>query len=120
MPRVLLIDDDPDLRESLALGLEEHGISVDVAPDGADALAHLGASDARPDAILLDLGMPRMNGWQFRDLQKRHPALSQIPVLVLTGEKPLGIDAQGVLQKPFTIDRLVDAIRRLTRGAGAR
>lgn len=120
MPRVLLIDDDADLREALALGLAAHGIAVDVARDGADALARLDAGDARPDAILLDLGMPRMNGWQFRDLQKRHPALSQIPVVVLTGEKPLGIDAEDVLQKPCALQRLVDAIRRLTPAPGAR
>ncbi len=119
MPRVLLVDDDPDLRETLSLGLAEHGIDVDVARDGADALAQLDRG-AAPDAILLDLGMPRMNGWQFRDLQKRSPTLARIPVVVMTGEKPLGIDAEDVLQKPCALQRLVDAIRRLTSGPAPR
>lgn len=113
MQRVLVVDDDADLRETLAHRLSSEGFSVDVARDGAEALAHL-ASGRSPAAIVLDLGMPTMSGWQFRDLQKRDPRLAEIPVVVMTGQAPLGIDVNHVLQKPFAIEHLVATIRRLT------
>jgi two-component system, chemotaxis family, chemotaxis protein CheY len=117
MLNVLVVDDDADLRAALAEGLGAHGYTVALATDGADALAKLDAG-ARPDAIVLDLGMPRINGWQFRDLQKRAPALAGIPVLVLTGEpSPLGIDARNVLPKPVELDHLAAAIRRVAGSA---
>ena len=97
---------------ALADGLGAQGYAVDLATDGADALARL-AQGPSPDAIVLDLGMPRMNGWQFRDLQKRLPALARIPVVVLTGEPPLGIDARDVVVKPAPIAALDEAIRRV-------
>lgn len=113
MQHVLVVDDDPDIRETLAHRLANEGYSVDLARDGAEALARL--SEGRsPDAIVLDLGMPTMNGWQFRDLQKRDPRLAEIPVVVMTGQAPLGIDAQHVLEKPFAIEHLVATIRRVT------
>ena len=112
MLRVLVIDDDADVRAALADGLGAQGYAVDLATDGADALARL-AQGPSPDAIVLDLGMPRMNGWQFRDLQKRLPALARIPVVVLTGEPPLGIDARDVVVKTAPIAALDEAIRRV-------
>jgi CheY-like chemotaxis protein len=112
MLRVLVIDDDADARAALADGLGAQGYAVDLATDGADALARL-AEGPYPDAIVLDLGMPRMSGWQFRDLQKRLPALADIPVVVLTGETSLlGIDARDVLVKPAPIAAIDEAIRR--------
>jgi CheY-like chemotaxis protein len=120
MLRVLVIDDDADVRATLADALASQGYSVDLATDGADALARLAAGPS-PDAIVLDLGMPRMNGWQFRDLQKREPALADIPVVVLTGEAPLGIDARNVMVKPAPIAELAETIRRVAaRGAASR
>jgi CheY-like chemotaxis protein len=113
MQRLLVVDDDADLRETLAHRLSNEGFVVEVARDGAEALAKL-ASGRSPTAIVLDLGMPTMSGWQFRDLQKRNPALAEIPVVVMTGEAPLGIDVQHVLQKPFAIDHLIETIRRIT------
>ena len=77
MQHVLVVDDDPDIRETLAHRLANEGYSVDLARDGAEALAQL-SDGCSPDAIVLDLGMPTMNGWQFRDLQ-RHPRLAEIP-----------------------------------------
>jgi CheY-like chemotaxis protein len=113
MLRVLVVDDDADVRATLADALGAQGYAVDLATDGADALARLAAGPS-PDAIVLDLGMPRMNGWQFRDLQKRVPALAAIPIVVLTGEpSPLGIDARDVVAKPAPIAELADAIRRV-------
>jgi two-component system, chemotaxis family, chemotaxis protein CheY len=114
MLRVLVVDDDADVRAALADGLGSHGYAVDVAKDGFDALERL-TGGAAPDAIVLDLGMPRMNGWQFRDLQKRQPALAGIPVVVLTGENPLGVDARHVVRKPVTLAELAAVIRRVAR-----
>lgn len=116
MRRVLVVDDDPDLRETLAHLLEREGYAVDLARDGAEAMSRL-AEDRSPDAIVLDLGMPNMSGWQFRDLQKRNPLLARIPVVVMTGQSPLGIDVQHVLEKPFPIERLVEMLRRITAPA---
>jgi CheY-like chemotaxis protein len=113
MQHVLVVDDDADIRETLAHRLANEGYSVDVARDGAEALAQL-SEGCSPDAIVLDLGMPTMNGWQFRDLQKRNPRLAEIPVVVMTGQAPLGIDVQHVLVKPFAIEHLVATIRRIT------
>lgn len=114
MLRVLVVDDDADVRATLSDGLGAHGYAVDLATDGADALARLSEGPC-PDAIVLDLGMPRMNGWQFRDLQKRVPSLARIPVVVLSGEpSPLGIDARDVVAKPAPIAEVAEAIRRAT------
>jgi CheY-like chemotaxis protein len=108
--QVLVVDDDPDVREALAFALGDDGFDVLLAADGAEALSTL-AAGAAPRAIVLDLGMPRMNGWQFRDLQKRDPALARIPVVVMTAQPPLGIDAERVIRKPCTLAQLVAAVR---------
>ncbi len=118
MLRVLVVDDDADVRAALADGLGALGCAVDVAEDGFDALERLSSGEA-PDAIVLDLGMPRMNGWQFRDLQKRQPALAGIPVVVLTGESPLGVDARHVVRKPASLAEIAEAILRVARQASS-
>jgi CheY-like chemotaxis protein len=112
MRTVLVVDDDADLRDMLSQALPPEGFRVREARDGADAFAVLGR-EALPDAILLDLSMPHMTGWQFRDLQKRHAALAHIPVLVITGSKPLGIDAAGLIQKPFEVEELAAKLREV-------
>ena len=112
MRTVLVVDDDPGLRDIVSQGLAEEGFSVREARDGADAFAALGR-EPLPDAILLDLNMPHMTGWQFRDLQKRHAALAHIPVVVMTGAKPLGIDAAGVIEKPFDVTALAAKLREI-------
>jgi CheY-like chemotaxis protein len=113
MPTVLVVDDDADLRDVLSQSLATEGFRVGLARDGADALAVLGRGGPLPDAILLDLEMPHMNGWQFRDLQKRHAALAHIPVVVMTGRKPLGVDAAGVLEKPLTVEAIAAKLREV-------
>ena len=107
---ILLVDDDPDLRESLQLVLEQQGYEVILARDGADALAQL-RIDPLPRVVLLDLMMPGMNGAEFRQLQLEDPRLRPIPVVLLTGAGALAMGAaviQGalVLRKPFDFDRL--------------
>jgi CheY-like chemotaxis protein len=111
---VCVIDDDPDIREVIALALEEHGYRVVVAADGAEGLREL-RRDPGCSLILLDLMMPGLNGWEFREIQQKDSALAKIPVLVLSGVRGLPehaeqLDATAYLQKPVELERLISAI----------
>jgi len=81
---VLVVEDDDDSRDALVALLEAYGCVVCEAVDGKDALEQL-RDGYRPCSILLDLTMPRMDGWEFREQQRRDPELSHIPVALLTG-----------------------------------
>ena len=114
---LLIVDDDPDIREILVIILEMQGYRVVAATDGADALAKLRGADCPcPCLILLDLMMPGMNGAQFRAEQVNDPALASIPVVVLSGdgrtaEKADLMDLEW-LKKPVEFDALLAMIRR--------
>ena len=109
---ILVIEDDDAVRETIAEALAEEGLSVRCAAHGLNAL-HLLRSGLRPDVILLDLMMPVMDGWEFRDEQSRDPGLASIPVVVVTAayslERP--IRAQAIVRKPFHLDDLLRAIQ---------
>ena len=83
---VLVVDDDQDLRDALRQLLEEEGYRVICAEHGQAALAHL-RGGLTPDAILLDLWMPVMDGWQLRRELELDPALSRIPIVLLTATR---------------------------------
>ena len=114
MRRALIVEDDRDMREGLAMILDAEGIEARTAAHGAGGLALL-AEGWRPDVILLDLMMPVMNGTQFRQAQLADPALADIPVVVVTGRHDM-VDAArplrpaAVLQKPFSMRDLLAAI----------
>jgi CheY-like chemotaxis protein len=118
--RILLVDDDPDLRQSLAEALEEAGYSVERAANGQEALEVLRGSAERPSVILLDLLMPVMNGWQFCQLKQRDPAVATIPVIAMSAavskdpNSPYYIEVDDFLAKPVAFDDLVDKLERLT------
>jgi len=80
---VLIVEDDPAIRSSLAEVLEEEGFDVAAAANGRQALDWL-RTGPRPSAIVLDLMMPVMDGWDFRHAQLQDPALERIPVVVVT------------------------------------
>lgn len=110
---VLLIDDDELVRASVGEFLEDQGYQVRVATDGADALKQL-AAGPRPDLILLDLKMPNLDGWQFREVQTRDPALASVPVIVVTGASAARLDGvTAVLCKPLRLPVLAKAIASL-------
>ena len=114
---VLLVDDDPDLRESLQLVLEMNGFRVVSAQDGADALVKLG-QDPRPRVVLLDLMMPGMNGAEFREKQLQDPKVRDIPVVLVTGQGAHRMPREAMqgavlLQKPFDFDELCAVLDRL-------
>lgn len=112
MKRVMVVDDERDIRRGIADALELEGYEVVEAADGCEALEKLRQSE-RPAAIVLDLMMPRMNGWQFRDEQRRDPELAKIPVIVVSAQpRDASILADGYLRKPFALGTLFDALAR--------
>lgn len=120
--RVLLVENDVICREDIAETLVEHGYTVDEAGNGRDALAKLESAAEPPAVILLDLGTPIMNGWEFREAQLLHPSHREIPVVIMSGNtdirtfaKELG--AAGVLKKPFGLDELLNAVSAVKTAA---
>ncbi len=117
--RVLVVDDEPDLVEIMMLALRGDGFAVVGACDGIEALGRI--KHACPDAILLDLNMPRMDGWEvlkrLREMQTPKP----IRVVVLTGSERatagrdhvLDAGAAAFLAKPCAPDEVVRTIRRV-------
>ena len=111
--RVLVIDDEPMVRETLGQVLAEEGYLVDLAIDGESALDRVRA--ARPDAILLDLMMPGMNGRQFLQALRNQPDYASVPVLIMTAVHGLNVNlatlgASEVVEKPFDIDELLNKV----------
>lgn len=118
---ILVIEDEPDLLDALTDLLADEGYAVSGASNGADALNFL-ADRPAPDLILLDLMMPVMNGFDFREAQCRDPRLQAIPTVALTASpdsRVRALDVPAWLAKPLSIDALLDTIERhrLHRGA---
>ena len=107
--RILVIEDDADTRAALVECLREEGYEVSCASDGAEALGVLKHGD-RPDLILLDLMLPGMDGWDFRAVQKKDPALSAIPVIGVSAVGKLA-DAETI-RKPVRVEALLEAVRK--------
>jgi CheY-like chemotaxis protein len=118
--RVLVVEDDIDLREILLLALEEEGYVVAGAENGLEAIVSL-TFGARPDAVLLNLHMPVLSGADFIDVVRLDPSLAAMPVILMTGAPvPPEVNraADVVLLKPFEIETLTAAIDDLvSRGA---
>ena len=114
--RILVVEDDDDVRHLLADALQEAGFAVATALDGSDALDQI--DQHPPDAILLDLMMPVMDGWSFLQSFRAKPGAGAIPVGLLSGAPMLckTADAWGVqvaIGKPFAIEVLVDQVEHL-------
>lgn len=112
---VLVVDDDLAMQVTIAGILEDEGYAVLVAGDGIDALDRLTAT--RPDAIVLDISMPRMDGFAFADELSRRGLRAGLPVIVLTAdgraqEKAARLGADGYLAKPFALDDLLSEVAR--------
>lgn len=118
-PVVLVVDDDPPLRRMLSLTLRDGGFSVVPADNGQAALDLLTSDDTLPDAIVLDLEMPVMDGRAFfRELRSRG---IDVPVLLVSAygaraaQRQLG--AEGALDKPFNPEELIRRVRSLLPAA---
>ena len=108
-----MIEDDVDLRKTVADLLGAEGYEVEVARNGTEALGYLKNADVLPDLIVLDLMMPVMDGWEFKAMQARDVRLSRIPVVihsVYASRSPSG--AVEVLAKPLSLDGLLETVRR--------
>ena len=119
---VMVVEDDYAIRETLRELLEDEGYRVTPAANGAEALHHL-RNDRAPGLILLDLMMPVMNGWEFRDAIRRDPALAEIPVVLLSADDELAQKAgamrvQGYLSKPFQLQQLLLTVERYAEAPG--
>lgn len=116
-PRLLFVDDDPDIQTTLEMRLRPYAIEVDHAFFGTQGLAE--AIKKRPDLILMDLAMPNGNGEYLLETLRRNPSTSAIPVIVFTGmrdpavqKRVLGYGADGFLHKPASMDCLLEEIGR--------
>jgi CheY-like chemotaxis protein len=115
--RVLLVEDDPVARTLLGSILEAAGYGVALAANGREALEVLRTGD-KPFVILLDLKMPVMSGWEFREEQRRDPEMAGIPVIILSGDGDLdavatALGAAGHISKPVDPDELLAIVRDL-------
>lgn len=115
---ILVVEDDLDIREVMRMVLEASGYDVLEAGEGAEALAVLRGH--RPTIILLDLMMPGMDGFEFREAQLQDPAIASIPVIVVSGgggvpEKASELGAAGYLVKPTDVQRLLALVQDLCR-----
>ena len=112
MPRILVVEDDTDLRQSICSVLSDAGYTSWPAENGEVALER--AREERPCVILLDLMMPIMNGWEFRSEQLRDPDLSSIPVVIMTADGRAADKARTLhadyLRKPIHLDALLDLV----------
>lgn len=116
MKRVLVVDDEPTIRELIVEALHELGYTVDSAANGAEALRQMNL--AEPDVIVLDLMMPVLDAAGFRELMLLNPKHAQVPIVVVTAaygaeEAAERIGARVCLTKPFELDDLVQAVRTI-------
>ncbi len=109
-PTVLIVDDDPGVHEMLTDVLSDEGYDVIAALNGREGLERL--HERKPDVILLDLMMPVMDGWRFREEMRHIEGANAIPVVVLSATHSIvdaakQIQADGYIAKPFDLDQLL-------------
>jgi DNA-binding response OmpR family regulator len=120
---VLLVEDDPDIRDIVQDVLEAEGYDVFPASHGRQALEFLSGvrgGGVAPDIVILDMMMPLVDGRHVLDAMRNDQSLSSVPVVVMsavTHEKPVG--AAAFLRKPFSLDTLFDAVHTLIDGQPA-
>lgn len=113
--KILVIDDDPGLIKMVDSFLVAHAYQVLIATDGDEGLAMV-KSD-QPDLILLDVQMPKMNGYTFVHECKKIPNALNIPIIVLTAKQGMAeiFKVEGVkeyITKPFSMERLLESIKK--------
>ena len=117
--RILIVEDNADLRAVLVDALSDADYEIGEASNGMEALNL--AESWLPDAILLDLMMPDMDGAEFLRARRERPFLARVPVMVLTAH-PFhhrlldGLGATVVVRKPYNLDELLDAVATMCAG----
>jgi CheY-like chemotaxis protein len=113
---ILIVEDETPIRSVITEILEDEGYLVASVTNGLEALMYLRQHDL-PHLILLDLGMPVMTGWAFREEQQRDPKLARIPVIIMSAALHLeriaaALRAADCLDKPVDIDKLLGIVAR--------
>lgn len=116
-PKIMIVDDDPAIRQVVEMALNDEGYDVVSAAHGAAALRLL--SQDPPSLILLDMRMPVMDGWEFARRYHEQP-FPRAPIVVLTASLDLParaapVDADAYLDKPFELERLLELVATYTR-----
>jgi CheY-like chemotaxis protein len=122
MPRILLVEDNPDNRDMLSRRLVRRGFELSFAADGAEAIERAVAE--RPDLVLMDLSLPVIDGWEATRRIKADPATRAIPVIALTAHamagdriKALEAGCDDYDTKPVDLPRLLEKIAALLPGS---
>lgn len=118
--KILIVDDEPNIVISLEFLMRREGYEVLVARNGEEAMRHI--QEKRPDLVLLDIMMPKINGFEVCRQIRAHPDLSAVRIIMLTAkgrsaeiEKGLGMGADGYITKPFSTRDLVFQVKKLLR-----
>jgi CheY-like chemotaxis protein len=115
---VLVVEDDEDIREAIGNILEDEGYEVALAEHGEAALALL-SEVGRPCLVLVDLVMPKMDGWELMKALSRNDRLATIPIVVMSAaSRPERIDGQRLVKKPIDLDLLLRIVREHCCGEG--
>lgn len=125
MATILVVDDQEDILQTTALVLRKGGYEVLMAPNGLEAMSV--ARSHRPDLILLDIEMPRMDGWETLRLLRLDETTRDLPVAMFTilfdlreKVRALKYGAQDYITKPFSVDDLLDRVGEILGGVAAR
>lgn len=118
--RILLVEDDQDIRETLREVLIAEGYAVQVASNGQEALDCLRAAVELPNLVLLDLMMPVKDGLAFRREQQSDPLLAHVPIVLMTAdshieEKRLRMQVQAAIKKPFDLELMLRTVAQTLR-----
>jgi two-component system alkaline phosphatase synthesis response regulator PhoP/two-component system response regulator VicR len=122
MPRILAVDDEPNIVRLIQVNLERHGYQVETANNGAQALTKIKAN--RPDLVVSDVMMPEMDGFELLANIRRDPTLMDLPVIMLTAKAQDRDVMQGYqtgadmyLTKPFNPQELLQFVKRILSSA---
>ena len=123
-PRILVVDDEPDLVRILEFGLKAAGYAVETAPDGQEGLKK--ARESKPDVILLDLMLPKLDGYKVCRLLKFDERYKHIPIVILSartqeGDQALAheMGANRFLTKPYEFSEILEHIQALLKESAA-
>lgn len=127
-PYILIVDDDPDILEGITMILESQPYRLATARDGMKCMEMI--REQKPDLLILDLLMPRMDGWGVIREMRSEPGYAEVPILVLTTvvedasrrryelETGMAMDVQDYVQKPARPDDLLDRVAKMLAGKG--
>jgi two-component system, sensor histidine kinase and response regulator len=109
--KVLIVDDEADIRDSLQEFFQEEGYLVSTAANGADALDRLGEEDL-PCVVILDILMPILDGNEVYQRMQRDPRLARVPVIVSTSDPSRAPSGVMIMKKPTNLSRLLQAVQQ--------